>query len=180
MTASQQELGERLAVSPCFPINDAYEAAPLTLESIRDSSCFHGSDTATGAEHAAGPGVTENIALYQRAGALLLEGYDPIRALGKEMVGVLYTLVIRKSFPMANAFLRNLRFNALLSSPTSGEIIRPAQQTTQAKTCYPAKLPHGHMTRLVEQGVDHIFTPPAHTIKHESSYVGHNYGCIYI
>ena len=83
MAAFQQELGERLTVSPCFPISGAYGAALLALESVRGPSCFHGFDTATGAEHAAGPGVAENIAFYQRAGALLLEGYDPSGSQGK-------------------------------------------------------------------------------------------------
>jgi hypothetical protein len=71
--------------------------------------------------------VAENIAFYQRAGALLLEGYDPIRVPGKKTVGVPYALVIHKFFPMANAFFRNLGFNVLLSPPTNEEIIRLAQ-----------------------------------------------------
>ena len=180
VAAFQQELGERLTVSPCFPISGAYGAALLALESVRGPSCFHGFDTAAGAEHAAGPGVAENIAFYQRAGALLLEGYDPIRVPGKKMVGVPYALVIHKFFPMANAFFRNLGFNVLLSPPTNEEIIRLAQQTAQAETCYPVKLLHGHMAWLAEQGVDYIFMPSVHTMKHESSHVEHNYGCVYM
>ena len=74
-------------------------------------------------------------------------------------MGVPYALVIHKFFPMANAFFRNLGFNVLLSPPTNEEIIRLAQQTAQAETCYPAKLLHGHMAWLAEQGVDYIFMP---------------------
>ena len=42
VAAFQQELGERLTVSPCFPISGAYGAALLALESVRGPSCFHG------------------------------------------------------------------------------------------------------------------------------------------
>ena len=77
------------------------------------------------------------------------------------MVGVPYALVIHKFFPMANAFFRNLGFNVLLSPPTNEEIIRLAQQTAQAETCYPVKLIHGHMAWLAERGVDYIFLPPS-------------------
>ena len=180
VAAFQQELGERLTVSPCFPISGAYGAALLALESVSGPSCFHGFDTAAGAEHAAGPGVAENIAFYQRAGALLLEGYDSVRLPRKKTVGVPYALVIHKFFPMANAFFRNLGFNVLLSPPTNEEIIRLAQQTAQAETCYPVKLLHGHMAWLAEQGVDYIFMPSVHTMKHEFSHVEHNYGCVYM
>lgn len=99
---------------------------------------------------------------------------------GKKTVGVPYALVIHKFFPMANAFFRNLGFNVLLSPPTNEEIIRLAQQTAQAETCYPVKLLHGHMAWLAEQGVDYIFMPSVHTMKHESSHVEHNYGCVYM
>lgn len=74
VAAFQQELGERLTVSPCFPISGAYGAALLALESVRGPSCFHGFDTATGAEHAAAQGWRENIVFYQRAGALAAGG----------------------------------------------------------------------------------------------------------
>ena len=149
----QQEWGERRTGSPCFPISGAYGAALLALESVRGPSRFHGFDAAAGTGHAAGPGAAENIAFYQRAGALLLEGSAPIRDPGKKTVGVPYALVIHKFFPMANAFFRNLGFNVLLSPPTNEEIIRLSQQTAQAETCYPVKLLHGHMAWLAEQGV---------------------------
>ena len=84
VAAFQQELGERLTVSPCFPISGAYGAALLALESVRGPSCFHGFDTATGAEHAAGPGVAENIAFYQRAGACCWRGMTPSGSQGKD------------------------------------------------------------------------------------------------
>ena len=88
--------------------------------------------------------------------------------------------MIHKFFPMANAFFRHLGYNVLLSPPTNEEIIRLSQQTAQAETCYPVKLIHGHMAWLAEQGVDYIFLPSIHTMKHETSKVEHNYGCVYM
>ena len=91
-----------------------------------------------------------------------------------------YALVIHKFFPHGKCVFRNLGFNVLLSPPTNEEIIRLAQQTAQAETCYPVKLLHGHMAWLAEQGVDYIFMPSVHTMRHESSHVEHNYGCVYM
>lgn len=180
VAAFQQELGERLTVSPCFPISGAYGAALLALEAVCGPSRFRGFNAAAETEHAAGLGAAENIAFYRQAGALLLDGYDPTRAPGKKTVGVPYALMIHKFFPMANAFFRNLGLNVLLSPPTNEEIIRLAQETAQAENCYPVKLLHGHMAWLAEQGVDYIFMPSVHTMKHESSHVEHNYGCVYM
>ena len=36
------------------------------------------------------------------------------------------------------------------------------------------------MAWLAEQGVDYIFMPSVHTMRHESSHVEHNYGCVYM
>ena len=88
--------------------------------------------------------------------------------------------MLHKFFPMANTFFKNLGFNVLLSPASNEEIIRLAQSTAQAETCYPVKLLHGHMAWLAEQNVDYIFIPQIHTMRHETSRVEHNYGCVYM
>ena len=180
VAAFRQEFGDRLTVSPCFSISGAFGAALLSLETAEGPSRFHGF-TGQGEESPAlSPEVQRNIAFYQRGPQLLLEGYDPAPVPRRKTVGVPFALMIHKFFPMANAFFRHLGYNVLLSPPTNEEIIRLSQQTAQAETCYPVKLIHGHMAWLAEQGVDYIFLPSIHTMKHETSRVEHNYGCVYM
>ena len=180
VAAFRQEFGDRLTVSPCFSISGAFGVALLALETAEGPSRFHGF-TGQGEESPAlSPEVQRNIAFYQRGPQLLLEGYDPAPVPRRKTVGVPFALMIHKFFPMANAFFRHLGYNVILSPPTNEEIIRLSQQTAQAETCYPVKLIHGHMAWLAEQGVDYIFLPSIHTMKHETSRVEHNYGCVYM
>ncbi len=180
VAAFRQEFGDRLTVSPCFSISGAFGVALLALETAEGPSRFHGF-TGQGEESPAlSPEVQRNIAFYQRGPQLLLEGYDPAPVPRRKTLGVPFALMIHKFFPMANAFFRHLGYNVLLSPPTNEEIIRLSQQTAQAETCYPVKLIHGHMAWLAEQGVDYIFLPSIHTMKHETSRVEHNYGCVYM
>ena len=180
VAAFRQEFGDRLTVSPCFSISGAFGVVLLALETAEGPSRFHGF-TGQGEESPAlSPEVQRNIAFYQRGPQLLLEGYDPAPVPRRKTVGVPFALMIHKFFPMANAFFRHLGYNVLLSPPTNEEIIRLSQQTAQAETCYPVKLIHGHMAWLAEQGVDYIFLPSIHTMKHETSRVEHNYGCVYM
>ena len=180
VAAFSQVLGKRLHVSPCFSISGAYGAALLALEAAEGPSRFQGFDTSAGEETALPPAVQQNIAFYEKAGALLLTGYDPTPAPSKKTVGVPFALMLHKFFPMANTFFKNLGFNVLLSPASNEEIIRLAQNTAQAETCYPVKLLHGHMAWLAEQNVDYIFIPQIHTMRHETSRVEHNYGCVYM
>lgn len=181
VAAFQQQFGERISVSPYFSISGAYGAALLAMESVGNSpSQFRGFGQDIGAGQAVSEEVRGNLAFYNRAGKLLLQDYNPERNPERKTVGIPFALMIHKFFPMANAFFRALGFNVLLSPSTNEEIINLSQQYAQAETCYPVKLIHGHMAWLAEHSVDYIFLPSIHTIKHESSKVEHNYGCVYM
>lgn len=183
VAAFQKYYGDRLCVNPYFPISGAYGAALLASEAVGEGeSSFAGFDF-SGKEvllDTANERVRENIAFYEQANRLLLEGYTGRREPGKKTVGIPYVLMIHKFFPMANAFFQALGFNVLLTEPTNEETIRLAQEAARGETCYPVKLIYGHMRQLIEQKVDYIFLPSIHTMKHEKSRVEHNYGCVYM
>lgn len=183
VAAFRQACGDRLTVSPYFSISGAYGASLLALEAMegRESTFkgfdFPGSDSPAGMKSEA---VSRNTAFYQKAGQLLLEGYDGKPDPGRKTVGIPYVLVIHKFFPMANAFFKALGFNVLLTDPTNEDTIRLSQQYARGETCYPVKLIYGHMAQLIEKQVDYIFLPSVHTMKHETSRVANNYGCVYM
>ncbi len=183
VAAFQAAYGERVQVSPCFAVSGAFGAAMLALEAAGDGeSRFTGFDAAqtAAADDAQSAEIARNIAFYEQADKLLLEGYTGQIDPNKKTVGVPYVLMIHKFFPMANAFFGTLGFNVVLTEPTSEETIRLSQLAAQGETCYLVKLIYGHMMQLIEKKVDYIFLPSIHTMRHEKSRVAHNYGCVYM
>ena len=182
VAAFQCACGDRVQVSPCFSISGAYGAALLAQEEVGDApSRFVGFDSpAQQEDDRRSAEIQRNIDFYRQADQLLLDGYTGKRDPRKKTVGVPFVLMIHKFFPMANAFFTSLGFNVVLTQPTSEETIRLSQQAAQGETCYPVKLIYGHMQQLIDQKVDYIFLPRIHTMKHETSRVKHNYGCVYM
>ena len=124
--------------------------------------------------------IAANRAFFHKVDEMYLEGYDPTRDPAKKTVGIPRCLMLHKLFPMANAFFKQLGFNVVLTDASSEETVRLAQASAQGETCYPVKLVHGHMAQLLDAGVDYVFMPSVHTIRHLKSTVPHNYACTYM
>ena len=183
VAAFQTVYGKNITVNPYFSISGAMGAALLAMEETGDAgSHFRGFDGTEGglADEVLSAEIHKNIEFYRQANQLLLDGYTGIRNPKKKTVGVPFALMIHKFFPMANAFFTSLGFNVVLTKPTSEETIRLSQESAGGETCYPVKLIYGHMRQLIDQKVDYIFLPTIHTMKHETSRVEHNYGCVYM
>ncbi len=99
---------------------------------------------------------------------------------GLKTVGIPRALMMYKMFPMAYNFFKALDCNVLLSPETDEDIIRRSQLLVEEETCYPVKLILGHMSWLIDQGVDAIFMPSVYTLRHTSSHLVHNYGCVFM
>lgn len=175
--------GDVFTVSPWFAVSGAVGAALLAMEADVADTSFRGFDlgrpspASSSVDHAE---VEANRRFFRKTAELFSEGYDPSIDPSKKTVGIPRCLVLYKLFPMANTFFKQLGYNVLLSDETNEEITRLAQQCAQGETCYPVKLVHGHMMQLMERGVDYIFMPSMHTIRHEASRVAHNYACTYM
>jgi predicted nucleotide-binding protein (sugar kinase/HSP70/actin superfamily) len=62
--------------------------------------------------------------------------------------------------PFWQAFFNALGYRVIVSPPSSRELYLKGQGSIPSDTiCYPAKLMHGHIQYLLEQGVDVIFYP---------------------
>ncbi|MBQ7372821.1 MAG: hypothetical protein IJW67_13250 [Blautia sp.] len=183
VAAFQNACGERLQVSPFFPISGAFGAALLAIESMGGKrSSFAGFDFSGDIRHMAAGNeeIRRNMDFYRQTSENFYRNYDGKRNPNKKTVGIPYVLMIHKFFPMANAFFKALGYNVILSDPSNEETIRLAQETARGETCYPVKLIYGHMMQLIDQKVDYIFLPHMHTLRHEKSKVAYNYGCIYM
>ncbi len=166
--------GDRVTVSPYFPISGAVGVALLSMEELRaerEGCKRHIADEKE---------LAENYRFYARTKELFLENYDGKLEPGKKTVGIPRCLMMHKLFPMANGFFTSLGFQVLLSDETGEDTIRMSQQSARGEFCYPVKLIHGHFQQLVNAGVDYIFMPTMRTIRHVSSKVAHNYACPYM
>ncbi len=195
--------GDNLTVSPWFAVSGAVGAALLaaeaqgvltesgaatesSMESPAESfptSAFKGWDL-SGESHQVKrvdpEEIAANRAFFRKVDEMYLEGYNPTRDPNKKTVGIPRALMMHKLFPMANAFFTQLGFNVVLSDASDEETVRLAQASAQGETCYPVKLVHGHMAQLLDAGVDYVFMPHVHTIRHLKSTVPHNYACPYM
>ncbi len=91
--------------------------------------------------------------------------FEPYTPLAKERarrgsIGIPRTLNLYENYPLWFTLFTSLGFRVVLSSPSSKELFFKGYETIPSQTvCYPAKLAHGHVLDLIEQGVDHIFFP---------------------
>nr|WP_307990550.1 acyl-CoA dehydratase activase-related protein [uncultured Niameybacter sp.] len=78
----------------------------------------------------------------------------------KETIGLPLVLNFYELLPFWSTFFSHLGFKVALSAPSNKKIYRKGEYSIPSDTvCYPAKLTHGHIESLLEQGVDAIFYP---------------------
>lgn len=76
------------------------------------------------------------------------------------IIGIPRVLNMYENYPFWFTFLTELGFRVELSPVSSRKIYELGMDTISSDTaCYPAKIAHGHITALVNQGVKHIFYP---------------------
>ena len=99
---------------------------------------------------------------------LLKFKYDHLRSLhgkGKGTgtrgrIGIPFGLNMYENLPFWFELFTSLNFEVVLSPESNRALYIKGQQTIPSDTvCYPAKLLHGHVMALVEEGVDAIFYP---------------------
>ncbi len=94
--------------------------------------------------------------------------YDHLRSLqgkgkgdgSRGKIGIPFGLNMYENLPFWFTMLTELGFEVVLSPESSRSLYIKGQQTIPSDTvCYPAKLLHGHVMALLEQGIDTIFYP---------------------
>ena len=91
--------------------------------------------------------------------------YKQLRALTgtpgpRGRIGIPFGLNMYENLPFWHRFFTQLGFEVVLSEESTRKLYSRGQQTIPSDTvCYPAKLMHGHIISLIEQGVDTIFYP---------------------
>ena len=128
-----------------------------------------------------GAGIKQTVkapSLYEYKYEKLLEiAKQPDPASPKAVIGIPFVLSFYEQLPFWKTMLNELGFAVKVSSESTRKTYFKGQHTIPSDTvCYPAKLAHGHIIDLLEQGVDIIFYP-CETYNVDEKKGDNNYNC---
>jgi predicted CoA-substrate-specific enzyme activase len=88
-----------------------------------------------------------------------LSAYLPVKGT-RGKIGIPMGLNMYEMLPFWHTFFTSLGFEVVLSPMSNRELYINGQSTIPSDTvCFPAKLMHGHVMALIEEGVENIFYP---------------------
>lgn len=93
-------------------------------------------------------------------------------------IGIPRVLNMYENYPFWFTLFTELGFRVLLSAPSSKQLYEKGLETIPSESaCYPAKLSHGHISDLINQGVTTIFYPCIVYEKKEFKEASNHYNC---
>jgi predicted CoA-substrate-specific enzyme activase len=88
-----------------------------------------------------------------------LRSYKPVPG-PRGKIGIPFVLNMYELFPFWHTFFTSLGFEVIASPESTRELYTKGQYSIPSDTaCYPAKLVHGHIEALLDEGIDTIFYP---------------------
>ena len=102
----------------------------------------------------------------------------PLSEARRGVIGIPRVLNMYENYPFWFTLLTSLGFRVILSPRSDKKIYERGLETIPSEsTCYPAKLCHGHILSLIEEGIDVIFYPSIVYEKKEYKKANNNYNC---
>ncbi|MGV8907304.1 MAG: acyl-CoA dehydratase activase-related protein, partial [Acetobacterium sp.] len=84
----------------------------------------------------------------------------PIDKAFRGEIGIPRVLNLYENYPFWHTFFTNLGYRVVLSPESNRKIYEKGMESIPSESvCYPAKLVHGHVQSLIEQGIQMIFYP---------------------
>ena len=113
----------------------------------------------------------------------LLEKYaglaeKPEQSKGK--VGIPLALSSYQLLPFWGRMFRSLGFEVVSSGKSTKKIIRRGVETVLSQPCFPVKVAHGHIDKLIEQKVDYLWLPSVVSMPAEDKRQNRNVLCPYV
>lgn len=104
--------------------------------------------------------------------------YPPLKDAPRGVIGIPRVLNLYENYPFWATFFYELGFQVVLS-PTSSRAIyeRGMASIPSESECYPAKLSHGHVQWLIDQGIQTIFHPCVFYERQETPNAQNHYNC---
>jgi predicted CoA-substrate-specific enzyme activase len=97
--------------------------------------------------------------LYKERDRFLFSAYKGKAPVGAPVIGIPRILTMFEQYPFWKAFLTEMGFRVKFSPPTTKAIIKEGMDSVLAETCFPIKVAHGHVSALIDSGVERIFMP---------------------
>ena len=107
-------------------------------------------------------------------------GYEPLpeEHAPRGTVGIPRVLNMYENYPFWFTFFNELGFRVVLSPPSNRKIYELGIESIPSESeCYPAKLAHGHVAWLIQQGIDFIFYPCIPYERKEFEDADNHYNC---
>ena len=150
----------------------------LTINKFSDGSRFITGNRcekgAGGAQHANKLPNLYEYKLQRLFGYKPISDFDAVRG----TVGIPRVLNMYENYPFWFTFFTELKFRVVLSPLSTKSIYEKGMETISSDTaCYPAKMVHGHIKWLVEEGVKWIFYPCLNYERNEDETAPNHYNC---
>ena len=109
-----------------------------------------------------------------------LFGYTPLpeEKATRGTIGIPRVLNMYEDYPFWFTFLTNLGFRVILSEKSNRKTYEKGMESMPSESvCYPAKLAHGHIVSLINQGIKTIFYPCVPYSRKEYEKADNHYNC---
>ena len=104
--------------------------------------------------------------------------YPPLETPTRGTIGIPRVLNIYENYPFWATFFRKLGFRVVLSPKSTRKIYELGMESIPSESeCYPAKLSHGHVQWLIDQGIKTIFHPCVFYEHQETPGAQNHYNC---
>ena len=117
----------------------------------------------------------ENLVEYKRR---RIFNYEPLENPTRGVIGLPRVLNMYENYPYWATFFKELGFRAVLSPFGSRKIYEMGMESIPSESeCYPAKLAHGQVQWLIDQGITTIFHPCVFFEHQEMDAAQNHYNC---
>lgn len=169
----------------CFTVNNSHARCGrcenhclLTINKFSNGQKFiTGNRCDKGAGKEQGAASVPNLYEYKYK---RLFSYEPTpEAYAKRgVIGIPRVLNMHENYPFWFTFFTELGFRVVLSPPSTKQIFELGMESISSDTvCYPAKLVHGHVRWLVNEGVKWIFYPSINFEMNEDPSAPNHFNC---
>ncbi len=107
-------------------------------------------------------------------------GYTPLAEAeaSRGVIGIPRVLNMYDNYPFWFTFFTDLGFRVVLSPASTRKIYELGIESIPSESeCYPAKLAHGHVQWLINEGIQHIFYPSIPYERNEFADANNHYNC---
>ena len=148
----------------------------LTVNNFGGRKHISGNRCEKGAGNAGKGEKAPNLVEFKRK--RLFNPYKPLENAPRGTIGIPRVLNMYENYPFWATFFKELGFRVVLSPWSDRKLYELGMESIPSESeCYPAKLSHGHVQWLVEQGVKTIFHPCVFFEHQETENAQNHYNC---